>query len=504
MAFTHALAGDTDTSLEIAYTSLRAMAPNDSARLAQLYGLLSNQVYRMGFEKYALPLAREALDQAHKSKNPGMIAAVIPSLARIQAGQGKFEMAEESLRQARAEQGRMKEGVRESVALELNLICGQIEIGTKHFTEAEECLQENVQIIKSFPRMPPDLTVQTLLQLAQVSGARGRDDETRRHLKAATEVIEQNDQYFGSVALRMPFENVRRMSYDEAITFEYDHDGKDDAWGYVQRYRSKLFLEFLTRMNPDVSEILLKAVDRNTVQQLIPENVQTLEYILLKDRLLIWVVSCDKFESVSVPITRQELEKKVSAFVELTTAEGDVQAASEDLYNLLILPVAQYLDSKRSLAIIPDQALHRLNFSALYSPQSKKFLVQEFPIVESPNLTTLLSGNSAIPARTPAISFGSLHDDTGVTKELGKLQVYYPASNPLIVQKPLRRLSCRPWGTRRYSTSPAIHRTPRTLSDRRSCSMVTMKVRIASRPSTSPGTRCPQTPSLFLRRAILR
>ncbi|HVQ63372.1 MAG TPA: CHAT domain-containing protein, partial [Terriglobia bacterium] len=84
------------------------------------------------------------------------------------------------------------------------------------------------------------------------------------------------------------------------------------------------------------------------------------------------------------------------------------------------------LDPKRALAIIPDQALHRLNFPALYSAATKTFLIQQYTILESPNLTTLLSGNSGTPSRGPAVSFGARTDNTGATNELRLLGQIYP------------------------------------------------------------------------------
>jgi CHAT domain-containing protein len=261
--------------------------------------------------------------------------------------------------------------------------------------------------------------------LAQVSDLRGRKEEARRFLKEATNAIEQNDEYFATAALRMPFENLRRNLYDIAIAFEYD-DHKQDAWVYLQQYRSKLFLEFLKQMNPGVVRILDKAVDRSQVQQLIPDDLQTIEYVQLKDRLLIWLVSSDKFEPVAVDIDRGELEKKVSNFVERIAAQEDVQRTSEELYDLLIEPIAELLDPNRKIAIIPDQALHRLNFAALYSRQAKSYFLEQFEFGESPNMTTLLSGDQTSPPRVNAISFGSLQDTTNASSELQQLQKIYP------------------------------------------------------------------------------
>jgi len=44
---------------------------------------------------------------------------------------------------------------------------------------------------------------------------------------------------------RVTFDDSRRDIYDAAIRFEYDNGSPDAAWSYLQKYRAKLFLEFL-------------------------------------------------------------------------------------------------------------------------------------------------------------------------------------------------------------------------------------------------------------------
>ena len=162
------------------------------------------------------------------------------------------------------------------------------------------------------------------------------------------------------------------------------------------------------------------------MQELIPGDVQVVEYVMLKDRLLIWLVSRDKFVSVAVPVTRADIETKVADLIERINSKGDVRPESEKLYKLLIEPIESQLDPSRTLAIIPDQALHRLNFPALYSSATKTFLIERYTILESPNLTTLLAGRSGGPSRGPAVAFGARTDNTGATKELRALGQLYP------------------------------------------------------------------------------
>ena len=423
MATVYSLAGDSEKSLDVAYRALRLTQPKDNVRLAQLYWLAGLQLYRMGFVRYAKALEQQAVTAAQAANNYGLVASITPYLAIYHARDGDYASAEKYMASIRAARNQMEApGGQETADLSLNLLCSQITVARGDLHGAERCLTENLRILTQQARAAPDYFSETLLQLAEIYSAQGRFDLARQQFRRALEVIEENDAYLGTSVLRMPFENQRRNLYDLAIGFEYDQDDKDIAWGYAQRYRSKLFLEFLRQMNSGIPD---QAINRSEVQQLIPTDVQVLEYVMLKDRLLIWLVSRDKFFSIAVPAGRDEIAEKISSFLTQVNRKADVEVQASELYKLLIQPIEAQLDPKQTLAIVPDLALHRLNFAALYSAASRKFLIQQYTILESPNLTTLLSGRSARPARGRAVSFGARRDNIGANRELRALQQIY-------------------------------------------------------------------------------
>src|SRR5206468_13046769 len=221
----------------------------------------------------------------------------------------------------------------------LNLLCSRIELRSGNLGEAERCLQRKIDILESLPVIIHDFYSHSLLQMARVHLLSGRPDSAREEFRKAIEVIEENDDYFANAQTRMSFENERRDLYDSAIAFEYDHDRPDAAWGYTQRYRAKLFLEFMGQINPAVAEVHSEEMQRGKVQKLIPNGVQVIEYVLLQDRLLIWLVSGKTFASRSIPISRAALDKKVNDFLAGIRKEEDVTGRSRELHRLLIAPV---------------------------------------------------------------------------------------------------------------------------------------------------------------------
>jgi CHAT domain-containing protein len=424
MATLYLIAGDYERSLDTAYKTLQLTPPNAYVQLAQLYWLAGLDLYRMGFTSYAKHLTEQALQQANASQSPPVVAAIAPYLALYHLRDGDYPSAEKLMQQLNTVRQRLDPADRVTADLSFNLLCGQIAVRKSDITGAKECLDRNLDTLNSQPRPAPDFFADTLLQLAEVYSAQGRFDMARQQLLKAMEVIEANDASLVTTALRMPFENQRRKIYERAIGFEYKHGSSDAAWSYTQRYRSKLFLEFLRQMSAGLPGILDRAVGRHDVQRLIPADMQVVEYVLLEDRLLVWVLSRDKFVSVDVPASRDHIETKISELLTQTLRKADIERESAELYRLLIKPVESHLDPHRTLAIVPDLSLHRLNFPALYSASSKKYLVQQYASFESPNLTTLLSG-SGRPARAKAVAFGARTDNIGATRELRAVERIY-------------------------------------------------------------------------------
>src|SRR5262249_37597676 len=157
-----------------------------------------------------------------------------------------------------------------------------------------------------------------------------------------------------------------------------------------QEYRTKLFLEFLAAFNPKIAPSRLRP-DRAEIQQRIPKDTQIVEYALLKDRLLIWVVTDKVFTVRSVAAKRTDLEAKVETVLEKLRSGEDADRLLTELGQSLIDPIRNLLDPDRTITIIPDRALHGLPFGALKEPGNSKYLIQQFAVVISPSLTHFLT-----------------------------------------------------------------------------------------------------------------
>jgi CHAT domain-containing protein len=137
-------------------------------------------------------------------------------------------------------------------------------------------------------------------------------------------------------------------------------------------------------------------------------------------------MSHDVFISRAVPITRSQLESKVQEVLQKLRNDQDADDLLAELGKLLIEPVADVLKSGRTIAVIPDRALHGLPFAALRA--NGNYLIYSYPIITSPSLTHLLATDASRPQRSAIVGFGSQADDSSETKELTALKLIYPTA----------------------------------------------------------------------------
>ena len=310
----------------------------------------------------------------------------------------------------------------------LSIVKAKIALNRKRYREAELLLERNLDINSQLPFRATLPRSQSLMLLARTYSEMGRMREAAQTFNAAIEVVENDSQYLQSEKLRVKFDDERRDLYDSAIEFEYSNGSPDEAWLYLQKYRSKLFIEFLAQFDPNVEQTHSEALDRLRVQKLLPADAQVVEYALLKNRLLIWVISKETFTVRSVQIERSEVESSVQKVLQALRNRDDVDSLLIDLGKVLVEPVADLLDRNRTLVVIPDRALHGLPFGVVRRAGKPEYLLQEFSIIISPNLTHLLLTKSAVPHRDRITGFGSQNGTSSELKELGALASIYPKS----------------------------------------------------------------------------
>jgi CHAT domain-containing protein len=181
------------------------------------------------------------------------------------------------------------------------------------------------------------------------------------------------------------------------------------------------------------------------IQGRMPEHAQILQYAVLNDKILGWVISKTEFSVVEKIIAQEVLSEKVRNYVRLVSSNGEsdedeIRQRSEELFDVLIQPSQRFLQNGKSLYVIPDKALNHLPFAALVARESGRFLLQDYVIAIAPSSNLLVACSEIASARERTTvesllsvgnprfdrrAFPSLPDLPSAGREAEKITAYY-------------------------------------------------------------------------------
>ncbi|MGA9768446.1 MAG: CHAT domain-containing protein [Blastocatellia bacterium] len=235
--------------------------------------------------------------------------------------------------------------------------------------------------------------------------AQGECPSVEQEIETTLELFEKHRTKILEESNRNIYFDAEQNIYDVAIDFEFSKR-KDfqKAFDYSETCRARSLRDLINTnvkivddpVSPDVVfDAVSLPLNVNEIQKRMPEQAQILQYAVLKDRLLIWVVSRDKFFGASQDISMEDLSRIVRSYLKLISnpSENDAEASSQEavhLYNILIKPVESLLDKNRQLCIVPDKIVNYIPFGALISADSGSYFIEDYNFVLSPSSNTFI------------------------------------------------------------------------------------------------------------------
>jgi CHAT domain-containing protein/Tfp pilus assembly protein PilF len=222
-------------------------------------------------------------------------------------------------------------------------------------------------------------------------------------LPLVLELFEKHRSQILEEEIRNAFFDNEQNVYDIAIDYAHSQQNSQQAFEYSESSKARSLLDLLTNKTVADSSDLSKGVRlSNTsrslslreIQSEMPQQTQIVQYALLPERMLIWVVSKDKFTVVEKKITFDELNSKVSSYIDLVVnapeKQEEIRNQSLQLYDLLIGPIQQLLNPRKDVCIVPDKSLYRLPFASLISPQNGRYFIADYALLFSPSATVFV------------------------------------------------------------------------------------------------------------------
>lgn len=231
--------------------------------------------------------------------------------------------------------------------------------------------------------------------------ASGDDSAAEAELRAVMEIFEQYRSKVTNESQRSTFFDAEQGIYDLAVDFAQSrkHDPQL-AFEYSELSRARSLLDAMRRSTQTAKpegglELTLPSTTPPTlsdIRQRMPEQSQVVQYAVLNDKLLIWLVTRSGVWPREVTLGSRALDEKVQSYLRVINKpsagmDAEAEKVSRELYEVLLTPVETLLDKTKLLCIVPDKVLHYLPFGALVSPGTGRYLVEDFRLGLAPSST---------------------------------------------------------------------------------------------------------------------
>ncbi|MCA9479380.1 MAG: tetratricopeptide repeat protein, partial [Nitrospira sp.] len=264
-------------------------------------------------------------------------------------------------------------------------------------------------------------------------------------LSTAVEVVEGMRATLKIDELRNSFQTNKLDLYRDIITLLIDMNRSEDAFNYLERSRSRSFIDLLgnqkitfknegdqetwhqintmgstldalrselgsyedppadlrnryRRLKTQYEETILEvkqhnpslssfiAVDPLTlkgVQDLLAPRVGLVSYFIAKNQLYLWLITQQHTRFTQVTVDESNLLSLITRYRQLVQHLEPVEDELHTLYSWLIKPIEQEIANLDVLGIIPDGPLHFLSFAAL--KHGPTYLVDDIPLFYAPS-----------------------------------------------------------------------------------------------------------------------
>lgn len=279
---------------------------------------------------------------------------------------------------------------------------GHLERKNNNFHEAIASYEKSLQMADGHGAAPGFLYEAQKSKLLSYQ-ALGDVDKLEREIPAVINLAENYRDEILDEQERDSFFNNEQTVYDVAVDHKTGRGDFEQAFNYAEISNSRSLLDWLhQRANVVSSQKGLNVIFNNSVKPLdlisirgkIPANVQILQYYVLDNKVIIWVLTQENFFTATVNIRRSELDEMITSYLNLLQVNRNIEqsaaaALAVKLYEILIRPIAVHLDLNKQLCLIPNKKLFVLPFAALIDNEGR-YLLTRFVLFYAPSANTFI------------------------------------------------------------------------------------------------------------------
>lgn len=434
--------------------------PLNEVQIAQHYGIVASTLSSSGLYPAAADYQKEAVRRALTTSQVQTIARAYSSLGLIYGKMGNYD---EALRFAKLaydtakshSDPSIKNGMMAFTSLQIgNLYKASGDIN-KAIASYDECLDLYKHLNNYYGLYDAHKNrLACYVSLKNDAAAQKELQTTLALVKEYRAQIQEGDN-------RNHFFNNEQSVYDLAIDFELSRmNNKERAFEYSEESRARTLLDLANSTatlsgDTEHPDLLFRSPvsprKLSDIQMRMPDRAQILQYSVLSDRLLMWVISKTAFSVIESKVSQKELTDTIFNYLQAVSGGSKTQPREADeakrLFTFVIKPVESLLVKDNAIYVVPDKALNYLPFSALISPDTNRFLVEDYLMVISPSSSLFINAcewaekknaksvESVLSVGNPSFDrsdYPNLAELPASAREAEKITRYYPSGLSLI------------------------------------------------------------------------
>lgn len=143
-------------------------------------------------------------------------------------------------------------------------------------------------------------------------------------------------------------------------------------------------------VNPEYASLI--SADTLTLEdvqeQVLDGRTTLIEYFVLDDHIVVWVIDQQSFELVNLHIDRDYIRRWGKYLRKYIAHQDFNRETAANLYKELLVPLKPHI-RHRNLVVVPHDGLHYLPFAALWDEEASRYLVQEYTLTYAPSASVL-------------------------------------------------------------------------------------------------------------------
>jgi CHAT domain-containing protein len=433
LGWCYLMLGDIDRAQD-AFTRAEAITGQIGLRDSQhrWLGELGNVYMRRGDLDRAASYQQRAATLAREVGNDAWLAIALTNLAQTSLQKGDPAAAQSFNDKALAIKRRLGD---EWSLVHSEYTAAEIDLNARNYERARRGYQAVIE--RARQAHAPDILWQAHGELALVYQQTGKPKLAEVQFRKAIDTIDSEWDKLNSDDWKTTFlaPGILIGFFQDYVDFLIERGHTEKALEVAESSRARVLnqrLEHRGAVPPNfrIGKLLSAARASHTV---------ILSYLLAK-RSSVWVVGSGHLSRFDLPPAK-EIAALVGKYTSAITQGGDPLAGnagvSAALYNAVLAPVAKLIPPGSNVIVVPDGALHQLNFETLVVPGPQPhYWIEDAAVSTAPSLRAL-TGDGPKPARTPKLLLLGAPVLTGqdfaplpnVRREIAAIADQFPAAN---------------------------------------------------------------------------